>query len=230
MRSNRLPATGLLFLSVAFAGVSVVSGACSDGGSGSSSSSSSTGGTASSTAQASSTTGATSAAGGTSAPGSSQGTATSSPTTASSLSFDAAGFFNPDGGLAFDANYQPHTGTPEDGVGCGTGVTCTGGTPSCCIGLAGAMCGAQCGFGLALACDGPEDCDSAGGQVCCFAVTGGGTCTASADCMGGTGLGEKSRLCNSSADCAEGAGCCRSGYLMAYDVGQCVVGCNVSMP
>lgn len=227
---SKLPFRGLLVLSASFFAFSVVTGACAGGsdGSTSSTSSSSSGGTVQSssdlTAGSSTGTSGGSSTGATSHAQSHGGS--SSGGTGSS--FNTSGFLNPDGGLSFDAGFEGYMGTPEEGTNCGGATTCTT-TETCCIGFSGGMCAAMCqGFSVGLTCDGPEDCDTEGGEVCCFALQGGGHCKPKTDCARSGGATGQTWLCNTSADCDENSGCCRSSFLESYEIGQCIDGCNVS--
>ena len=101
----------------------------------------------------------------------------------------------------------------------------------CCVDYAaaytdtgGTVGGAACGkltacAGIALACDGPEDCGA--GKVCCFLGTTGGnsTCKSAADC---TGV-DQVVMCRSDTDCASGDHCepAAAGAYFASIAGSC---------
>jgi hypothetical protein len=96
----------------------------------------------------------------------------------------------------------PNT-NPTEGVPCGD-ATCNA-PEVCCVTFNGQSCTSNCNQGLALACDGPEDCS--GGDVCCgdIGMGGGGSeCMPSGDCQTGMGSG---RLCHSNTDCDTGETC-----------------------
>ncbi len=139
------------------------------------------------------------------------------------------GGFNLDGGLQFDAGLRERNGTGETGVGCAAAV-CSGAAPLCCVTFGALSCAAACQPGLSapFACDGPEDCPTAG-TVCCAGL-GGAACLASASCPhGGTTLGDNYKLCNNTADCSAGGEvCCESSTLagLGLDVGACLAACN----
>jgi hypothetical protein len=99
----------------------------------------------------------------------------------------------------------PNT-NPTQGVPCGN--TSCDAPQICCVTFSGATCTAAdgCDQGLALACDGPEDCSN--GDVCCgdIGMGGGGSeCLPAGDCEGG-GMGS-GVLCHSDADCQNNERC-----------------------
>ncbi|HEY3352429.1 MAG TPA: hypothetical protein VGQ83_04205 [Polyangia bacterium] len=103
------------------------------------------------------------------------------------------------------ADQCPNT-NPTTGVACGN--TSCAAPEVCCQTLGGASCTAAGGCqGLALSCDGPEDCAS-GTPVCCGHLGGGGggtQCVADGACTGGgftSGV-----VCHSNADCPNGGTC-----------------------
>jgi hypothetical protein len=118
-----------------------------------------------------------------------------------------------------EADCQAQNPTP--GVPCGSGVTCYA-PDACCMSTAtGCMPATSCTQGVALLCDGPEDCQQDGGtaQVCCANVglSGGGsvcttTCTET-DLLFGI-------LCHSNADCVSPA-TCKTLSMMGYTIRRC---------
>jgi hypothetical protein len=139
-----------------------------------------------------------------------------------------------DGGLLnFDASLVPYEGTPEPGVSCDDAVCAPdGGAAVCCVGYSGAACTepGNCGglSGLAVTCDGPEDCTPP--QVCCFGLTG-AACVAADACVSTSTWNPKYTACNSTHDCPLDWGCCQSealmGYVTSLDFGACLEGCNL---
>ncbi len=112
------------------------------------------------------------------------------------------------------------------GVTCGSS-TCTG-SQICCVDPSGPTftCAASCSDGgVAINCDGPEDC-TGGGKVCCGTInvgagtpptcpisTGSAACASTCDTKIPTSCPDKgsARLCHAAADCASDASnknCC----------------------
>jgi len=88
---------------------------------------------------------------------------------------------------------------PNEGVvNCG-GQSCDILTNTCCVGLGGQSCKAECGlFQAAQKCDGPEDCE--GEQVCCVGFPAGSSCNPG--CNNGQDM-----LCHIDDDCPEEMAC-----------------------
>jgi len=88
---------------------------------------------------------------------------------------------------------------PNEGVvNCGE-QSCDIQTNTCCVGLGGQSCKAECGlFQAAQSCDGPEDCE--GEQVCCVGFPAGSSCNPG--CKNGQEM-----LCHGDDDCPEGMAC-----------------------
>jgi hypothetical protein len=113
------------------------------------------------------------------------------------------------------------TGTGPSGIRCGNAV-CSAGLQVCCVSLSSAALDctppAECTNmgGLAVSCDGPEDCGA--GQHCCMpsGALMQTTCT-SGSCLAGLAM------CHSSADCAPAETCC-SITLSNYTYGTCATG------
>jgi hypothetical protein len=130
--------------------------------------------------------------------------------------------------LQQDAAVQPDTGATPGVVPCGN-TTCEAATQQCCVNpQAGtATCiGAndQC-QGLAMSCDGPEDC-SGGTPVCCATVGGQNrdvSCTAAADCSG-------RELCRVDGDCRGGDLCCGEFTLGGIAAKFCRAASNCPAP
>lgn len=86
-------------------------------------------------------------------------------------------------------------GGPGGEIACGDTDTCTGGDV-CCVTMSSIACRPSCeGDEVPISCDGPEDC---GGGACCWGLTGGSTCEASADACTGV---RPTPACHETAHC-----------------------------
>ncbi|MBI5479016.1 MAG: hypothetical protein HY906_09180 [Deltaproteobacteria bacterium] len=112
--------------------------------------------------------------------------------------------------------------TPADpGVPCGTAGTCYA-PDACCLGAtSGCMPMANCTQGVAMMCDGPEDCQQDGGtpQVCCanVSLTGGASVCVTTCTQTGLLYGI---LCHSNADCVSPA-TCKTLSMYGYTLRRC---------
>src|SRR5262245_10509989 len=131
---------------------------------------------------------------------------TSMTTTEGSSSADSGSSSADSGG---SGSSSADSGSTETGSGDPDGVVCFFAPGPC---AAGEVCcedsqsgesscigaDAQC-MGIALVCDGPEDC---GGQLCCGTNDGGSECADSC---------EGYHLCHDEGDCNDGESCCPNG-------------------
>jgi hypothetical protein len=115
---------------------------------------------------------------------------------------DTVGFDAATGDASATSDGQPTDGATADGPS--DQITCPGSTCGsvCCEGTCVDALASLC-TGKTYECDGPEDCNTATGEVCCNSQNG-SVCTTAGSCTGGNSL----EVCHVGQDCSGGCTSC----------------------